>query len=70
MVDGKTGYVVAARDVPRFAEKVIDLLANDAKRQTMGRVARQRAETHFHIGTTASRYTALYEELLTRNSRA
>jgi glycosyltransferase involved in cell wall biosynthesis len=65
VADGGTGYLVPARDVSAFAERVVELLRDPSRRVRMGREGRRVVEERFNIARTAELYTAAYRELLT-----
>ncbi|HEX6312204.1 MAG TPA: glycosyltransferase family 4 protein [Acidimicrobiia bacterium] len=59
VVDGKTGLVVAPRDVPALREALGRLLADGGVRAAMGEAARRRAERHFSYDRLAERLAPL-----------
>ena len=59
VVDGQTGVLVAADDVPALAHAVSDAL----ERPELGAAGRERARTEFSVDRMASRTAALYERL-------
>jgi len=62
--DGRSGFVVDVDDPQALAGR-IELLARDPElRQRMGREARARMQTHFHVDATVDRTLDLYQELL------
>ena len=61
--DGETGLLVAKNDAQALAEAIIQLLDNDALRESMGRAARARALGHFTWDRIAERAYAIYESL-------
>ncbi len=67
--DGVTGHLVPAGDVDALADRVIDLLRNEARRQAMGEAARSAAWA-FDVGAMTRRYEALYDRLVSRERRA
>lgn len=46
--EGKSGFLVPAQDIEKFAESLIKLLSNPSLRQTMGRHARDRIRHRFN----------------------
>lgn len=54
-----TGRLVPAGDIDAFAQATIDILADSAKAQVMGREARRRV-TSFSVRNMAERYQGLY----------
>lgn len=68
---GVTGLNVAPRDAQALAEALNLLLADPARREAMGDIARERVETQFHARRVARRELDLYEQALhDRNARA
>ena len=63
--EGETGWLVPARDVPAFTERVTALLRDGERRAGFGAAGRRVIEERFSITRTAVRYTELYEEVLT-----
>ena len=45
VIDGETGYLIGERDAKIYADKIIELMGNDALRLEMSKAARKRAET-------------------------
>jgi len=64
IVDGDTGYLVPAGDVPAFASRTIKLLLDDDLRRRMGENARRHVEGNFLLRDVASRYLETYEGLI------
>lgn len=61
--DGKTGYLVPVRDPEAIAQRLLELLADPALRQSMGQAARAWAEAHFAREVHAQRVTECYETI-------
>jgi len=61
---GETGLVVPPRDPDTLAAAINELLADDERRQAMGRAARARAEAEFSLPVMVERVLAVYEEVL------
>ncbi len=61
---GETGFLVAPRDVPDFAAKVVQLLLDPGLRERLGRAARTHIEANFQLSDVATRYLAIYETAL------
>jgi glycosyltransferase involved in cell wall biosynthesis len=61
--DGKTGYLVPVRDPEAIAQRLLELLADPALRQSMGQAARVWAEAHFTREVHAQRVTECYETI-------
>ena len=61
---GETGLVVPPRDPEALAAAINELLADDARRQVMGRAARARAKAEFSLPVMVERVLTAYEEVL------
>jgi glycosyltransferase involved in cell wall biosynthesis len=57
--DGKSGYLIPAKDTQQLAQKVTQLLSNDSLRQEMGQAARQRIVDAFNIERMAQEWAEL-----------
>ncbi len=66
IADGVTGYVIPPGDHAELAERVVGLLADEARRQAMGRAAADRCREAFDILTVAGRYADVYSEIEAR----
>ncbi len=64
--DGRTGFLLEKEDAGAIAGALLQLLRNDALRESMGRAARQRVMTHFTWNRIAETMLEQYEELLSR----
>ena len=64
IVDGVTGFLVPAQDADAVAAKAIFLLTNPDMRRAMGREARTRVESKFHVRDTVKCLENLYYEVL------
>jgi glycosyltransferase involved in cell wall biosynthesis len=64
VLDGITGLLVPPRDPPRFAAAIVSLARRPDLRRAFGTAARRRVEQHFGLPDVASRYTAVYEGLV------
>ncbi len=69
VVEGETGYMVPPRDPKRLAERLVELLCDPQKAQTMGHAGRRRAEEDFRVEDTNRKLLCLYQNLLSRRSR-
>ena len=66
VTQGETGWLVPARDPMAMARAALALLADPARRRTMGRAARASALARFQPGPLVDRTERLYRELLAR----
>lgn len=64
IVDGETGYLVPTRNAEALAEAIVRLLREPAKRQAMGKAARQRAVQRFDERHYFWRTDRAYRELI------
>jgi glycosyltransferase involved in cell wall biosynthesis len=64
VVDGETGYLVAARDDRTLAARVIALLDDPDTSRVMGQRGRRRVEEHFSGALLLERTVRLYDTLL------
>jgi glycosyltransferase involved in cell wall biosynthesis len=62
--EGETGLLVPSGDAAALARALQALVDDPARREAMGKAARQHAITHFDIRHTVRQYEALYERLL------
>jgi len=61
VVDGETGRLVAALDVPALASAVLDLVADPSRARAMGAAGRQRAEQVFNADGMTAAMSAVYD---------
>jgi glycosyltransferase involved in cell wall biosynthesis len=66
VVDGETGFIVNPYNVEQLAERIGQLLADDALRARMGDQARQRVRQHYHWLTQGENLVSLYRRILDR----
>ena len=66
VVDGETGLTVPVGDPAAIADAITRLHREPMLRARMGRAARERVATHFHIRATVAETLALYGELARR----
>jgi len=64
MADGETGFLVPPRDPGAMAERIIQLLRDDALRARMGKAALARVREHFTVDHMVDGTLAAYERLL------
>lgn len=69
VADGETGLLVPVDGVEALADGIVALLGDPARRQRMGRAARQRALGNFDIRDMARRIEAVYAAIGTGPSR-
>lgn len=67
---GVDGLLADPHDVGAWASGVETLLADSARREAMGRRAREKVATRFHADGYASRVVDVYDEIFTRPSRS
>jgi glycosyltransferase involved in cell wall biosynthesis len=64
--EGETGLLVPSGDAAALARALQALVDDPARREAMGKAARQHAIAHFDIRHTVRQYETLYERLLQR----
>jgi glycosyltransferase involved in cell wall biosynthesis len=64
--EGETGYLVDPKDVDDLADRLHELLTDEARRASMGRRGREVARERFHPDGIAARTHAVYTRALTR----
>lgn len=64
VTEGVSGYLIGDRNPSIFADRCIELLSDQNKRQQMAKAARQRVIDHFSRETMVAQYYRLYQELL------
>ena len=62
VIDGKTGLLVASRDVDSLAESIIYLLENPRVAQDFGKQGMEEAKQRFGVSKTARKMIDLYEK--------
>jgi len=68
--DGVSGYLVAAVDTDRVAERTVELLRDPERRRAYGEAGRAFAAEHFSVERMVERINGLYLELLGGDQRA
>ena len=63
VLDGRTGLLVPPADPGALAASISSALADDERRQQMGRLGRQRVRDEFTFAAQAARYAELFERL-------
>lgn len=58
--DGRTGFLVEARDADTLADRMLELAADPQLRSTFGRRGRLKVETQFSLPRMIANYTRLY----------
>jgi len=67
IVEGKTGFLVPSGDAQLMAKRIMQLLADDAYRQQLGRQAADDATQRFGLERMVNEYLQVYWEMLLRN---
>ena len=62
--DGYNGYLVPVRDSAALADRLLELMENEALRVEMGRNGRKKAEREFSLEDVVDRHLQLYNRLL------
>jgi L-malate glycosyltransferase len=69
LVDRAGGLLVPPYNPKTLAEAVSLLLADPARRETMGSLARRRVEEHFSLETMAENYAGVYLDVVSRRMK-
>jgi glycosyltransferase involved in cell wall biosynthesis len=64
VIDGVTGFVVAAGDREALTRRTMELLTDEALRARMGHAARERCASAFDIRRVADRYAEVYDDVM------
>src|SRR5690606_24547218 len=67
--DGVTGRVIPSCDVPALASALEQIVKHPEQARRMGRAARARFLTEFHVDRMVARTRAVYEEVVSASSR-
>jgi glycosyltransferase involved in cell wall biosynthesis len=68
-MDADSGVLIDPRDdVDRYAEAIVSLLGDEARRREMGELSRKRMLERFSLAEMGRRHDALYERLLSENT--
>jgi colanic acid/amylovoran biosynthesis glycosyltransferase len=70
VLDGKTGFLVAERDVDALAGRLVQLIENPEIRHEMGSQGRKFVEQHFDIKKLNEKLVEIYEGLLSETNTA
>jgi glycosyltransferase involved in cell wall biosynthesis len=62
--DGIDGFLVPPHDVDVMASRTLEILADPAKREAMGRAGRERALACFCSNNIIPRYERLYQRVM------
>jgi len=62
--EGRSGLLVAPRDVPALSRALVSLIADAATRKAMGRAARERAVADFSSEVIVPRIEAVWREIV------
>ncbi len=68
VIEGETGYIVDSGDVNSFAEKVLDLVENEKKREEMSQNGWNFVKEKFHYRTLVRNVDDLYRSLLEKKN--
>ncbi len=68
--NGENGYIFAPKDVDAFAEYIVDLAKNPAKRADFAAKLFETASSKYSLESMSSTQTAIYSRLLTLEERA
>lgn len=69
VVDGVTGYVIDPRNEDLFAQRLSELLTNEARAKAMGEAGYRRVLEHFTVAHQAEKVLAAYEAAVERAAR-
>ena len=69
VIDGQTGYLVAAGDTGTLARRLSELAADPGVRERMGRAGRQRFADRFRHQQMTAQLRELYQQLLDQRIR-
>ncbi len=69
VLDGRTGYLVAAGDSQHMARRVLELLTDRTRAATMGRAGREHVITHWSVNRMVNGYQDLLTEIYTSKVR-
>jgi glycosyltransferase involved in cell wall biosynthesis len=64
VLDGKTGFVVPAKDCQKISEAILKLCLDKELRQSMGQSANQRVKDNFSIESCINEHHVLYSNLI------
>jgi glycosyltransferase involved in cell wall biosynthesis len=70
VIDGETGFLVPIGDVRAFADRLVRLLSDEARRRTMGAAARAHVDATFSLERTGAAFLEAYDELLANDAHA
>jgi len=62
--DQRTGFVVPPKDPETMANRILQVMADRAMAERLGRAGREKVERDFSLDTMTQQYEALYEEAL------
>jgi glycosyltransferase involved in cell wall biosynthesis len=69
VIDGETGFLVPIGDVRAFADRLVRLLSDEARRRTMGAAARAHVDANFSLERTGAAFLEAYDDLLANDAR-
>ena len=64
VVDGESGIIVQPGDAPAIAEAVKRLYLDEALRESMGKAARIRIDSHFNVSQTVEQHHEFFRKIL------
>jgi glycosyltransferase involved in cell wall biosynthesis len=64
VIEGQTGYLVPVKNHQILVDRIVILLLNQGRRQSMGKEGRLRVEQKFQMRDVATRYLDIYKGLL------
>jgi len=67
MLDGDTGFIVPVNDDVQFAERVLQLVENEKKREKMSQNGWAFVRDKFHYNNLAANVDSLYKVLLMKS---
>jgi glycosyltransferase involved in cell wall biosynthesis len=69
VIEGKTGFLVAAEDAPALAQAILKLLEDSNQAKTFGARARRLVEQQYTLDRMADEYLQLYQQAMRKRDR-